>query len=1196
MSPRSAGGKTAPRLLHDLTTYDPRYEARAGRNLLTTSPPHFDPNAEPTPAVPYRNCRHNLMLKPEQSQEPNVGLDPQYDTVYKVASFCQNCRWHIDVVVDFRCDGRETPCSKENKHPLHHFVFRTEDTDSDNAFGSAQVPRVFHFQCSGPQCPVALQIRMRPPRFNDEHISLMTNSARLRQRLETAKQLAGERADANMARPVDALDFLTTYLTDALKPQPGKGRIPLLNRKFLKTFGKDCDNILTGLGFSHAVEKSEEGEEAQVWHLPRPPPAGNPLDVDTERTVIEDARYELGVLLLGFPENERVGIRNSPVLPHPAIKIVERALGCEDYGKKAALGTRNSDHEEDHPYYAGLGTVGDFSDDLLLFAYNCQFRVDKDNATYYFECLQSIAIGRNSEWLNMEVMTLASKGQVNRAELRNAYQYFGINPRDADYISDEHVLQNFRSRLPDIGPGQDEEARNVLRIIGNARNSDRLRQEASNAFETYEQAMSWLGLDENQADDFVITMYSMKKDENGAEVARKAVEIIAEARNSEFLRDYLRTGELRAQQMDVGEAYALLGISNRTERLDPEILKVNKMYLILDRPGDEAKFEEAYRLVSDDQSKNPGLSLSSTRPAYPLETWPVGCLNIGNTCYLNSVLQFLFTIKPLRNMVLDCEQHLQTVSQEALEGKRVGRSDVTVAKVEQAQRFIHELRNLFQRMVTANTSSIRPEIKLAALALSKDADLNLPNSNHIEDSGLGELGGEPVFGPMPAPETNDSAMKEDNSDSSSTVAEADTDGDHLMEMNDLVGEAAIDEGEKPPLPNRPPPIPPRPQDMKKIESLAQQQDAAEILNNVFDLLSCAIQGEGVLDDGEQQDLVKRLFFSSVTAVRNTNGTIVRKSDLQDNHLISPGNRDRPLYAALDDEFSLSEQEPEMKDGKAIIPTKYEVIDHASPVLIINVRRLVYEGGRSRKDTSHVQLDDLLYLDRYLKQTKSLSEAEVLELRERQWELRRKLRELEARKKELKETEVKTDLAAAVEETATLIEDFTKADDDQLIDVDDDPLPRYTELADGLKERAKELEDEAKALDERLKDIDGQVDGVFDKYRDHGYRLHSIFMHRGGPGGGHYWIYIYDFQEKIWREYNDERVSKVEDPQKSIFEQEEKYPGTSTGVVYVQEDMIDGLTEAVHRVPEPLLDQDVEMGEVKDTDYSQVQVIDGIEAS
>jgi len=65
---------------------------------------------------------------------------------------------------------------------------------------------------------------------------------------------------------------------------------------------------------------------------------------------------------------------------------------------------------------------------------------------------------------------------------------------------------------------------------------------------------------------------------------------------------------------------------------------------------------------------------------------PVGLENIGNTCYLNSLLQFYFTIKPLREMVLQLEQYQEEdVTDEVIARKRVGGRKVTKKEVERAK-------------------------------------------------------------------------------------------------------------------------------------------------------------------------------------------------------------------------------------------------------------------------------------------------------------------------------------------------------------------------------------------------------------------------------------------------------------------------------------------------------------------------------
>jgi ubiquitin carboxyl-terminal hydrolase 25/28 len=144
-----------------------------------------------------------------------------------------------------------------------------------------------------------------------------------------AKQLVGDRADTVMARRVDALDYLNTYLQDAMTPSKGKTRIPLLNKKFLKTFGRDCDSILQGLGFTKNEEQEDDGTTAEVWYLPKPEDPKGPFE-STLRNTIEDARYELNTLLLDFPESERVNCRHQAMYPMPSRGHLERALACVD--------------------------------------------------------------------------------------------------------------------------------------------------------------------------------------------------------------------------------------------------------------------------------------------------------------------------------------------------------------------------------------------------------------------------------------------------------------------------------------------------------------------------------------------------------------------------------------------------------------------------------------------------------------------------------------------------------------------------------------------------------------------------------------------------------------------------------------------------------------------------------------------------
>ena len=64
--------------------------------------------------------------------------------------------------------------------------------------------------------------------------------------------------------------------------------------------------------------------------------------------------------------------------------------------------------------------------------------------------------------------------------------------------------------------------------------------------------------------------------------------------------------------------------------------------------------------------------------------------------------------------------------------------------------------------------------------------------------------------------------------------------------------------------------------------------------------------------------------------------------------------------------------------------------------------------------------------------------------------------------------------------------------------------------------------------------------------------------------GHYWIYIYDFVNSMWRKYNDGYVTEVTEP-KIIFESEQSTrPATPYFLVYVRDDLKSDLVESVCR--------------------------------
>lgn len=74
----------------------------------------------------------------------------------------------------------------------------------------------------------------------------------------------------------------------------------------------------------------------------------------------------------------------------------------------------------------------------------------------------------------------------------------------------------------------------------------------------------------------------------------------------------------------------------------------------------------------------------------------------------------------------------------------------------------------------------------------------------------------------------------------------------------------------------------------------------------------------------------------------------------------------------------------------------------------------------------------------------------------------------------------------------------------------------------------------------------------------------MFVHHGSVSFGHYYIYIFDFERNVWRKYNDNYVTEVNNLDEIFKDEGQPNPPTPYFLVYVNDAMKDRLANPVCR--------------------------------
>ncbi|KAI9038196.1 ubiquitin-specific protease UBP2 [Aspergillus affinis] len=1218
MSSFQRSGKTAPRLVQDIHDYDFIHPPSTGRNLLRDIPPvypeHCDGEVE---YISASACRHQYVTKPAQSFLQAGATSPP-----KVSAVCLKCRCHLQVIVNLTSALGHT---HQDPDHVHHLVYKSGrqvgGPSPEEITPKGQTAETYRYECSYLTCSIAVSVRIASPILNEDWTQLLTDPEVLQKRASEAMATYPDRMEGMaVPDPLTVLLTLQAYMANALNDGQRSKSISSVNKRFMNCFGiegRPCKELLEFLEFS----AKNEG----FWEPPRPSPWAEFPYHDQLKIFLDDTLHELAALIEQRPVIEKKG-HQLEFNHNPAINELLLALGALEYPR--AFRTDGFQMASE-PVYEDLGTVEDMSAVAIIDAFNRQVSVDPARTSMYLHCLKSIGNLRGGEdktLIDQAVELAYAEGKYTNEDVYNAYRYFGLSYDDTR-LTEDSIIGKFYAYLSSTT--QEDETRRQLWIIGDSRRSDRIQSAAEDRVATVEQAQVFLGVNNDTSDDFIMAMYTAKVNDSPStkELSRRAIELIGEARKSNALKHFLSTGEMTSGEMDIGDAYRLLQIPDRT--VDEGAIMAAYTICVDEAPAQVETYNQALAIIAKEKNSpllNSMVSGSAPKPVHNMSEWPVGLENIGNTCYLNSLLQFYFSVRPYRQMVLNFETFKMTINEESLSKKQVGSRKVSRKEVERSQKFLRELRTLFSDMIHSPTSFVIPGQELARLTLispSNEAAIRRRSTiSAIRPVGLGEINGAPVLGPLGPPqpttegEIQNPAALDAEKPQRTTTSDVDSDATLVSDGNKNATSASSDDATIAPnddhtigpsddkeneLPqpadsvmtdvqgkstpeapqasgpdnkpseeqaapsNKPPPVPPRPApqgDSQKQQILDEveigaQQDVTEVINNVLFQSQCAIEPNSIAPDGEQIDRIKDLFYGQARSYILSNEGVRSKEERWCDIKIDVATGSRDIYAAIDGAFDI--QKVNVGDSVA---EQYSAISRLPPVLQVQVQRVQFDPVKKRsfKSTHHLELKETIYLDRYM----DTQQPEILDRRRQCWEWKDNIRKLEARRDELLRVEEtdSLDMPTLFNSAREGLEDLNTLKDDS--EFADDAIDVNPQLFPELEQLSQLARSQLSSIDQEIKDTQTMISSQFADSRRLPYRLYAVFVHHGSVTFGHYYIYIRDFERNIWRKYNDNYVTEVNDLDEIFMNNDRQNPPTPYFLVYVNDGMKERLVDPVCR--------------------------------
>ncbi|KAH8173929.1 ubiquitin carboxyl-terminal hydrolase domain-containing protein [Sarocladium implicatum] len=1117
----------------------------------------------------FDRARHSGVALPstwEHTHRLVINGNQSYVTDYNkvLSTICLDCHNHLVFKMSWDKDQTESLCNQQqarwplpdNKFPWHHLTWIGSDSDPNVMSSTSKyyplLAREF-FACTCGPCTFELTLEVSKPRIAQWFIDLLQDQEAILEQLNVSRELEPSRYEsASDDWAKEAPLNLNTYLKNLLESDPDQVRsISKRNKRFAVLFGPRCFGIFNYLEFENNVI-DRDGVDEGNFKPPAPDPPTGPhstTEIRTYRAFLEDVRSEVQCLI------------------HRAGQSSERPTFCaphlyEGLGAQEVTGLAGNPLVDTQPYMA-LGVLPNQSREIVVNAYKRQWDRLPSQRRVLVDSLMAIANHSGDEQLSefalvqssvFDSQTQSSSKDDDDGVVPQALAYLGLQPPNNH--SADAVLQAFRAKLA-ATPGDAATARSMLQLIAsNTRDEDfqiKMVMETDDHRMTFDTARIVLGL--------------TTVEQSWAEIlalAREKIDASADTDAKSTLLDALNSVAEHTQSAELKQGVADLRRDNQIQATGPVGHSTDN------RPVDWAL--------------------------------PVGLNNIGNTCYLNSLLQYLYTVKAVRDITNNYDDFKLDLEDEVIQERRLGGNKMQMDRGEAvvAQAFVHELGDLFAQLQKSDKAATRPSQRLANAVLLSTRSLLEPPKPATSTTEQAKEGPPPPLPARPSPAAPDAADQlsrpfdlAGNDSTETLVGNDEVDSEPSYEkvehiavtgprqqtppVADIEVTKAVRSPVEPSTLTDAPAIgsdDQRDTDMADVEddsvdkkvlnalehqtrsSGTDQQDVEEVIGSIINRLQAAIKPSEVdQKTGIQLEKIMETFF--VTTINYTK----KFDDKEYQHEIS-FDRSITAYPSPDGPCSLYDALGRNFDQQIMEESKlsrYTAIKTLPPVLHVLLQRSQSIG---RKNGNPVVIPETLYLDRYMD---APHESPAFRRRVEDWSIASRVEELKKQKAQLDTTvstagilePIRRGTFMASEQASTPQEgkagvfesetwDFDGPVDNDFLLVNQVTLPDPAEDLNAALPQ-EEMHATEKAIQEMMETELQQREQKLEEHRAAGkeipYRLHAVICHRGHLTSGHYWVWIRDFEDNLWRWYNDADVKEnknTEDVLKTLSSSGEPY--------------------------------------------------------